>query len=375
MIQRKPHADRKRMFGSIYNKSFLQSSSVIRDLCQETVVQRLLPIIETAAVQRNPVNVLEYSSTIYMDFISAFIFGLQNSANFLQDSQARRRWLERRTLTKGYGFWASEFPALTTLLMKMGIHLEPPEINFAWDEVKDLCLDMLQKAEKSSKEGPKNGVQTEPVVYDQLLKQFNSSNDKKSSAPLSDSQSRLSIASELMDHIFAGTDTTSWTLAHLMHELSQRPDLQSALRTELRLLSPPIVYPSSTSIKESSEVQSKLPSSRSIDSLPLLDAVLMETLRLRPPVPGSQPRTTPPSDPRSPISICGYTNIPAGIRVSAQAYSLHRNPEVFPKPEVWKPERWLDADQDKRDEMMKWFWAFGSGGRMCIGNNLAIIGE
>jgi unspecific monooxygenase len=122
-------------------------------------------------------------------------------------------------------------------------------------------------------------------------------------------------------------------------------------------------------------MNSGLPLSRSIDSLPLLDAILMETLRLRPSVPGSQPRIAPPSEPSSPISICGYTNIPAGTRVSAQAYSLHRNTEVFPEPELWKPERWLDANQFEKDEMMRWFWAFGSGGRMCIGNHLAVIGE
>lgn len=40
---------------------------------------------------------------------------------------------------------------------------------------------------------------------------------------------------------------------------------------------------------------------------------------------------------------------------------------------MWRPERWLEVTQDERDEMMRWFWAFGSGGRMCIGNNLAVI--
>ncbi|KAE9371836.1 cytochrome P450 [Stipitochalara longipes BDJ] len=379
MVQRKPHADRKRMFGSIYSKSSLQSSSVIRDLCQEIVMGRLLPIIEAAAVQRNFVNVLEHSAAIYMDFISAFIFGLQNSANFLQDSEAREAWLARRMLTKGYGFWAMEFPLLTTLLMKIGIHLEPPEVNFAWDEIKDLCLEMLQKTEKSLEapqkslqEDLKNEIRTKPVVYDQLLAQVVSSDDKTSSSPSSKSQRRLTVASELMDHIFAGTDTSSWTLAYVMHELSQRPDLQSVLRTELLSLSPPILYPS-LATTQAPMVYSELPSSRSLDSLPILDAILMETLRLRPSVPGSQPRIMPLSDRRSPLSVCGHTSIPAGTRVSAQAYSLHRNVEVFPEPELWKPRRWLDATQDERDEMMKWFWAFGSGGRMCIGNNLAIL--
>jgi cytochrome P450 len=381
-IQRKPHAERKRMFSNIYSKSVLQSSQVIRDLSREIVIERLLPIIEKAAVQGDVLNVLEYSSAVYMDFISAFIFGLQNSANFLLDSEAREGWLARRKITKGYGFWSMEFPFLTNFLAKIGIHLEPPEINSAWDEIKELCLEMLQRVENSSDFHPKisqknqrDHIWTKPVVYDQLLSQLTSSDGNILPSALPKSQLRLTVASELMDHILAGTETSSWTLAYLMHELSQRFDLQSSLRKELLSLSPPILYPSLKLTHRSSvPLSSELPSPRSIDGLPLLDAILLETLRLRPSVPGSQPRIIPPSQRRSPISICGYTNVPAGTRVSAQAYSLHRNEEVFPEPEAWRPERWLEATTDGREEMMRWFWAFGSGGRMCIGNNFAVIG-
>lgn len=74
--------------------------------------------------------------------------------------------------------------------------------------------------------------------------------------------------------------------------------------------------------------------------------------------------------------------LPPGVRVSAQAYSLHRNEDVFPDAERWDPERWLiDArkdpkqEQDRLKEMMRWFWAFGSGGRMCFGNHFALLGS
>jgi len=126
-----------------------------------------------------------------MDFISAFIFGLQNSACFLQDKKAREDWLKRRKITKGYGFWSMEFPLLTNFLTKFGIHLESPEVNTAWDEIKDLCLEMLQKIETSSEnrlkpsQDGKGGIWTKPVVYDQLLNQLSGSIDKISLSPLS----------------------------------------------------------------------------------------------------------------------------------------------------------------------------------------------
>jgi cytochrome P450 len=47
-------------------------------------------------------------------------------------------------------------------------------------------------------------------------------------------------------------------------------------------------------------------------------------------------------------------------------YTLHRNADVFPDPLVFNPERWLGNSKDVA-EMKKWFWAFSSGGRMCIG--------
>lgn len=58
--------------------------------------------------------------------------------------------------------------------------------------------------------------------------------------------------------------------------------------------------------------------------------------------------------------------------MSANAHSLHRNEDVFPSPEEWRPERWLQASESELKEMRKWFWAFGSGGRMCIGSHFAV---
>jgi hypothetical protein len=52
---------------------------------------------------------------------------------------------------------------------------------------------------------------------------------------------------------------------------------------------------------------------------------------------------------------------------------LHRNGAVFADPEAWEPSRWLRAADDPQlREMNRWFWAFGSGGRMCVGSNLAL---
>lgn len=69
-----------------------------------------------------------------------------------------------------------------------------------------------------------------------------------------------------------------------------------------------------------------------------------------------------------------YSNTPAGTRVSAFAWCLHRNKDVFPDPEKWFPQRWLNAEGDRFDggEQERWFWAFGTGSRRRLGQNLAL---
>ena len=375
------------MFANIYSKSALQSSAVVHKLSQAIIVERLLPILDAAATESTPLNMFEYSSAIYSDFITAFVFGLQNGSNYIRDNTARKHWMTSKKISNdalGAGFWASQFPVVASFFTKLGIKFESPHIVTAVIESQDRCLDMVDRAE-SSEDSPssisqagdkdKNATKwTEPVVYKQLVSQLRSSAEKAAIEPLSDSQLRLTVASELMDHLVAGTDTSGWTLVYTMHELSQRPYLQSSLHSELLTLSPPMRYPSvakaSADRDGSSPIEDLLPSPQSIDNLPLLDAIIFESLRLHTPVPGQQPRVTSEST----TSLLGY-NLPKGIRVSAQAFSLHRNAQVFPDPEAWKPQRWLDASEEKRSEMMRWFWAFGSGGHMCIGNNLAFLGE
>jgi unspecific monooxygenase len=325
---------------------------------------------------------LQYSSAVYSDFTTAFVFGLQSASNFVQDKKSRSRWLANKKFMTEITYWMMAFPpSVSSFLTKLGINLENQQINSAMEEINDMYLNMLRTTEtlsdssRMSRAENKNEKWTEPVVYKQLLNQLQSSNEKPPTNPLPESHLRLTVASELMDHLVAGTETTGWTLAYLMDELSQRPTLQSSLRGELLSLSPPILYPVRATNNGGSTARDALPSPRAIDALQLLDAILLETLRLHAPVGGSQPRTTPSSNPQSPTVLLGYRNIPPGIRVSAQAYCLHRNPEIFPDPEMWKPERWLEASEEERSEMLRWFWAFGSGANMCLGNHLATLGE
>ena len=358
------------MISNVYSKSYLQSSSDWDKISKHIILGVLLPLLNTLAQSKIETDVHELNFAIAMDFINSYLFGLSNGSEFLQDAKTRRHWLAAYRSRRAYDFFPQELPKLHSSLRSFGIELVPQWVSKATEEVETWCIRMCKAAQlqggSSSDDVERNLKPSNAVVYNQLDQALNST-IMKGQNPDSEYPLMGVKASEMLDHLAAGHETSGITLTYLFHELSQRLDLQDALRTELLTLEPPIRFPPSGDTED----PPSLPGPRSIDALPLLNAVLMETLRLHAAIPGPQPRITPAGL----TTLVGYKNIPAGVRVSAQPYSLHRNPKVFPEPETWKPERWLDANPAQKEEMMRWFWAFSSGGRMCIGNHFAMQGN
>ena len=367
----KPHSAKKRMLSNVYSKSYLQSSKDMQKISQVLVYTRLLPILDDLATRGESTDVYGLNFAMAMDFITAYIFGVSNGSNFLWEMEIREHWLRlyqsRNTV---YRFWPQELLKLAPLLRKVGIGMKPEKVDLATDEIEVWELKMCKAVEASkASQDNKATYLSQPVVFDQLAQSLEKSSHESGTAY----PRHLVLASELMDHSQAGHETTTITLTFLMHELSRRPELQSALRKELFTLEPGLYYGPSLVVGPADVDLPDLPSPRSIDALALLDAIVMETLRLHSAVPGPQPRMTP-HNPSQPTTLGQYTGIPGGVRVSGRAWTLHRNQDVYPDPWAWKPERWLNADKDSKDEMMRWFWAFGSGGRMCIGSHFAMQG-
>ncbi|CAF9907985.1 MAG: hypothetical protein ALECFALPRED_004192 [Alectoria fallacina] len=353
----KPHSYRRRVIANVYSKSYLQSSPEMHKISQTIIFSRLLPVLESAVTNQEPVEVLGLSHAIAMDFVTAFMFGLQNGSNFTQDVSARRQFLIPYQRRRSY-FWSGELPSLKSIVKNFIPVIEPKYVQEATSYIENWTLTLTKAAEKSSTtklSDEENVATTAPIVYNQVHQ-----STLKNPFPY---PQELQIATELQDHLAAGHETSGITLCYLFHELSLHPELQTQLRKEFLTLSPTLDFPPSTSPPE-------LPSPQSLDALPILQACLMETLRIHAAIPGPEPRITP----SKPTSLAGSPPLPPGVRVSSQPYTLHRRADVFPDPQAWKPERWLEASEEQRAEMGRWFWAFGSGGRMCIGSNFAMQG-
>ena len=362
----KEHSSRKRMVSNVYSKSYLQSSHELHSISDHIIYNRYLPALDTLAEEKTAVDVHELNFAVTMDTINAYIFGLSKGSNFVQDVKTRRYILHEYMCRRPYGFFDQELPGLSTYLAYIGILITPKWVGEATHAVQVFCLNMCNAARTSIESDVQLAPEDTPTVYKYLHQSIiSSTTNSKPSNPPPNQDSHFLIASELLDQLAAGHETSGVTLTYAIYSLSQHPPLQAALRKELLTLSPPIIYPAA-----SQQSIPTLPSPRSIDALPLLHAILMETLRLYAAIPGPQPRQTP----ATPTSIAGSPPLPGGVRVAAQAYSLHRNAEVFPEPEAWRPERWTESSKEQKEEMGRWFWAFGSGGRMCIGSNFAVQG-
>ena len=355
---------------NIYAKSHIQGSAQLAANSKTLLFERFLPILTRAVKEDAPIDVHDMNNAFTMDFMSAYQFGLACSTRFSLDARFRRHWLHQYHCRKDFEYHKQELPNITKICKAMRIPFVPKYVDEANDELEDWGLRMCDSADAYLDQVGWPG--NEPVVYKQLKKALEKQNEpaekdvEQSEVLLTKEQQRFSVASEMLDHLGAGHETSAICLTYLQWEMSKRPGLQKRLREELLTLEPPLTWPVQDTATQ------ELPHPKSIENLPLLHAILMETLRLHGPIPGPEPRITP----SKPTTLGEYTDIPPGVRVSAQAYSLHRNADVFPDPAIWKYDRWLQgADTPEMKEMLRWFWAFGSGGRMCIGSNLAMQGR
>lgn len=135
-----------------------------------------------------------------------------------------------------------------------------------------------------------------------------------------------------------------------MYQLLKNPTCLTKLRAEV------------DSVLDPSEVVAPYDKVR---HLPYLRACLDESLRLFPPTTFGLPRRTPPEG----APILGDF-IPGDTSVSISAYVAHRDENVFPQPDEYRPERWLEAGAK---DLQAAFISFSTGARGCIGRNISYL--
>jgi cytochrome P450 len=148
--------------------------------------------------------------------------------------------------------------------------------------------------------------------------------------PLSDAELR----DELMTLLVAGHETTATALAWTLERVVRHPAVLERLEEEAR--------------------------SATDDATPYLDATIKETLRLRPVVPAVVRRLTVDHE-------FGDWTLPAGVHIGPSIYLLHRRADLYPEPDAFRPERFLDRPPGTYE----WI-PFGGSIRRCLGAAFAL---
>jgi cytochrome P450 len=376
----KAHSMRKRMISNIYSKSVVTASPALKAQMENILFTRFLPFLDKVATRDGGVlNIYALLSASTMDIVNAYIFGLKASSNLIENKDELAWFLDLYNSRRSYTFWPQEFPIFSGFVEKwLGCRFAPKWVDEANEKIEQWTQQMCDKAGLVLANDETQTADT-PVVYQQLSVALTKEAKK---SDVEETNFAPVLASEVLDHLAAGFDTSGITLNYLVHELSQHPNIQTHLQSELQTLSPRLVSLSTPT----------LPDPKALDALPFLHAVIWETLRLHSAIPGPQPRFTPPQGCTLGPEEQSYF-VPGGVRVSASAGLLHANEDVYERASEWRPERWLDMEklgvEKKKDMESRWFWAFGrsvsdaqrvvqswltfhSGGRMCVGSHLAV---
>ena len=146
--------------------------------------------------------------------------------------------------------------------------------------------------------------------------------------------SPVELRDELMTLLVAGHETTASELAWAFERLTRTPDVLDRLTAEID----------------------------SGDGDAYVTATVHETLRRRPVLPNAAPRLV-----MEPIEVGGWRYEP-GVCLIADSYLLHHDPDVYPDPYAFRPERFLD------EQPGTYTWIpFGGGRRRCLGASFAML--
>ncbi|XP_029102591.1 cytochrome P450 3A30-like [Scleropages formosus] len=231
------------------------------------------------------------------------------------------------------------FPFIVPLLEKLNFSFFPSSVtDFFYASLRKI------KAERKTKVH-KNRVDLLQLMVDsQIPENGSAKNDNESLKGLTDHE----ILSQSMIFIFAGYETSSTSLTFLAYNLATNPDVMKKLQNEIDK-----VFPNKAPVTYDELMQMKY-----------LDMVFNETMRIFP-VGGRIERVC-----KKTVEINGIT-IPKDTIVMIPIYPLHRDPDLWTDPEVFKPERFCKENKESIDPYA--YMPFGAGPRNCIGMRFAIV--
>uniref|UniRef100_A0A8C6VAI6 unspecific monooxygenase n=1 Tax=Neogobius melanostomus TaxID=47308 RepID=A0A8C6VAI6_9GOBI len=298
----------------------------------------LISSMKKKADANQPLELKEYFGPYAMDIVTSTAFSVDiDSLNNPSDPFVTNiKKMLKFDLFNPLFLAIAFFPFLGPLFEKM-------EFSFFPASVTDFFYAALQKI-KSSRETSqhKSRVDFLQLMIDSQKQHV--PNDLENDKGLSDHE----ILSQAMIFLFAGYETTSSSLCFLAYNLAVNPEVMEKLQAEIDS-----TFPNKASAQYQEVMQ-----------MEYLDCVVNESLRLYP-IASRLERVAKAS-----VEINGLL-IPKDMVVMVPTWPLHRDPDIWPEPEAFKPERFSKENKDNIDPYT--YMPFGIGPRNCIGMRFALV--
>ncbi|XP_067396081.1 cytochrome P450 3A9-like [Emydura macquarii macquarii] len=302
----------------------------------------LVKNVQKKAEKEEPVAVKDIFGAYSMDVVTSTSFGVNiDSMNNPKDPFVK----EIKKLVK-FNFFDPLFilifvcPFLIPILKKMNVNFFPK------DAVEFFTKSFIRMKEERKKEA-KGGR----VDFLQLMIESQNSNTSHESNGVNHTYKGLTdleILAQAFIFVFAGYEPTSNSLCYLAYELAIHPDVQQKLQEEIDS-----VLPNKTPLTYDALMQ-----------MEYLDMIVNETIRMFP-LGGRLERIC-----KKDVEVNGVI-IPKDTVVMIPLFVLHRDPEYWPEPEEFRPERFSKENKETLDQYT--YLPFGAGPRNCIGMRFAIL--
>ncbi|XP_078614494.1 cytochrome P450 3A24-like [Branchiostoma floridae x Branchiostoma japonicum] len=334
-------ADWKRVRSAIsptFSSGKLKQMALVVERCGDNFVANL----EENAKQGVGFDLKELSGAYTMDVISGTAFGVDVDSlhNPNHPFVAHAKKLFDFNLFNPFVIILFLFPQMGKLLEKFGVSLFPRKVLDFFSAAVDNVIDMRGNNEDEAKR----------VDFLQLmLKAHNKELDKEVPKDVvKQGVSKKEIKGNAVLFWIAGYETTANTISLTAYNLALDQEAQNKVIEEVDAIV---------------EKRGKL-DYEAVNEMHFLEMCVNETLRM---FPAAQrfDRVC-----KEDTEVKGL-HIPAGTIVNIPAYAIHHDPEIWPEPEKFKPERFSKEEKESRDPYA--YLPFGSGPRNCVGMRLALM--
>lgn len=345
------HAETRRRFQNLYSMTSLVSYEPFVDECADIFSQRLIEIARSGEI----INMGHWFQCYAFDVVACITYSRR--FGFLDSGEDINGTISALDGTTSYstlvGIYASLHPTLFHLTSKLPNSGAQGRLCLMDFVQKQMDARKTERKSRDVEKGRASSGQQDArsaLPEDFLEKMMNASEKEPEKV------TQYHIFMMGLSNMIAGSDTTAVSLSAILYHLLHNPETMKKLREEIK-----------TAEREGRCGNPKV-KFRESQEMPYLQAVIKEALRMHPATGLPLWRVVPTAG----VEIAGHL-FPGGTNIGVNTWVAHNNPTIFPRPEEFRPERWLESNEGQVKKMEAYWMPFGLGSRTCLGKHISLL--